>query len=454
MRKIAKKIMVSTTLLAAFACASPVLASPQLNKIVAEDGSAGDLFGYSVLRSEGDLFIGAQHRSNKNGAVYIFSAGSDYQTPDAVIEPPSGSGNYFGTEIARRGNNLFIGAQRSSAGTTGAGAVYVYQKSSTSGEWNLAQTLVATGTPENGEAGVRNDWFGDSLAVHGNVLLIGAPRRSVDGVAGAGAVYEFVLQTNGSWAQSSMLAPLAPVANGKFGQSLAIYDGKALIGMPGFDGSISVDGETQSVRDSGMVFAYNVGPQGGMTQTQLLEPDPKLDRAGFGNALAIVADKAVIAAPNEPTGGAIYAYKNQEGDWNSTQRLLPSNGFFGLQFGFSVSMSPNGTQLAVGAPGALEPGFDSGEVHRFQADGAQGWVSLGAPLVSDDLASRDFLGSAVYAADDATVFAAARLDDDKGSSSGSVYIFDATKPLYAPVAPIGALLLGLGGLVAIRRKYR
>lgn len=456
MKRLSKKIIVSATLLAGFACASPVLASPQLQKIVASDGVARDLFGYSVLRAEGDLFIGAQHRSDKDGAVYVYSAGSDYQSPDAILVPPPGVGasNYFGTAIARKGNELFIGAQRSNAGTTGAGAVFVFQKSSTSGMWNHSQTLVATGTEENGEAGASGDWFGNAIAIHGKVLLIGAPRHEVDGVSKAGAVYEFVQQENGAWVQSSMLALLAPVSNDQFGASVAIQDGKALVGMPGYDATVDVNGEAQEVRDAGRVFAYNVGPVGGLTQTQIIDADPVLARAAFGTSVKIAQNKAVVGSPYEPSGGAVYAYTNQEGNWNATQRLLPDNGFFGLQFGFAVSLSPNGQQLAVGAPGAVDPGFDSGEVHRFRAEGSSSWVSLGAPLVSDDLASRDFLGTSVSAADDSTVAAGARLDDDKGSSSGSVYIFDATKPLYAPVAPLGALLLGFGGLVALRRKYR
>lgn len=415
----------------------PALAASQLNKITAPDGESRDFFGYSVLLSEGDLFVSAQRRLDKNGAVYIYPAGSSYASPASIIEPPSGSENYFGTRMLRQGDTLLISAQRSSAGFASGGAVYVYQKDTASGAWNLDQTLVA-------QDAAQDDWFGNSMAIHNDELLIGAPRRDIDGVSNAGGVYVFRRDTEGKWAQQQVLAPQTPTSQGLFGASVALKAGRALVGMPGHD--------TESLSNVGVAFAYTSNEAGSWALTQTLEAPEPLSQAGLGSSLAMASDQAVIAAPNGQDGGSVYTLTEQDGSWSLAQRIQTAAGFQGLQFGFSVSLSPNGQHLAVGAPGAVTAGFDAGEIYRYEAQAPGSFAIVGEPLVTEDLASRDFLGSAVYVTDDRTLVAGVRLDDDLGSSSGSAYIFGQADPASAPVAPLGALIVGIGGLVALRRK--
>lgn len=415
----------------------PAFAAPtQLNKITAPDGVSNDFFGYSVLLSEGDLFVGAQRRIDKNGAVYVYPAGRSYASPWSIIEPPSGNGNYFGTRILRQGDTLLISAQRSSAGAKNGGAVYVYEKDPESGVWNLRQTLVA-------QDAASDDWFGNAMAIHENELLIGAPRRDLGETLDAGSVYVFRRDAAGQWAQKQVLAPQDPTAQGFFGASVALQAGKALVGMPGHD--------TASATNVGLAYAFTAGGAGTWSLGQTLDAPEQLPRAGFGSAVAMASEQAVIAAPSGEDGGSVYALSQQGGSWSVAQRMVPEGGFQGLQFGFSVALSPNGQHLAVGAPGAVSAGFDAGEIHRYDAQAPGSFAVAGAPLVSEDLASRDFFGAAVCVTNDRTVVAGVRLDDDMGTSSGSAYIFGESEPAPAPVAPLGALLVGFGALLALRR---
>lgn len=422
----------------------PAQAATQTHKITAPDGATSDFFGYSVLLSEGELFVGAQGRLDRNGAVYVYSAQDGYASPSSIIEPPEGTKNYFGTRILRQGDFLFVSAQRSSAGAPRAGAVYIYQKEA-SGAWSLSQTLTA-------QDAASNDWFGNSLAIENDRLLIGAPRRDFEGTFDAGAVYAFSRDAGGQWTQTAILTAEAPTSQGLFGASVALRDGRALVGMPGHDLEVNADGQNQTITDAGVAYAYSVNSSGAWELAQTLESSAPSERAGFGTSLAMAQEQAVVAAPNDSSGGSVYALKDEEGAWTIAQRLQPADGFQGLQFGFSLSLSPNGQHLVVGAPGATTPGFDSGEIHVFKAQGAGNFSADGPVLETDDLASRDFLGAAVSATDDEMVIAGVRLDDDQGSSSGSVYIFGPEDAPAAPVAPFGALLLGFGGLVALRRS--
>lgn len=417
----------------------PAHATTQLQKITASDGASDDQFGYAVLLSQGDLFVSARGRSSNNGAVYVYPEGTSYDAPATILEPPAETTrNYFGTRILRQGDTLFVSAQRSSAAKLSAGAVFVYEKDA-SGAWNLTQTLTAS-VPGS------NDWFGNALAVQNDRLLIGAPRRDVGGVRDVGSVYAFTRDAGGQWVESAVIEPDAQNAQGFFGASVAILDDRALVGMPGYD--------SPTLNNAGLAYAYSWSEAGAWTLAQTLEATTPSDRAAFGSSVSMAQGKAIVAAPSEANGGSVYVLQNQEESWVIAQRLESTEGFLGLQFGYSMSLSPNGEHLAVGAIGATEPSFDAGEIHLFDADSSGTFASSGPVLLTSDLAGRDGLGAAVHMTNDKVVVAGVRLDDDRGSSSGSVYIFGEPEAPPAPVAPLGLLVLGFGGMVALRKKAR
>lgn len=91
-------------------------------------------------------------------------------------------------------------------------------------------------------------------------------------------------------------------------------------------------------------------------------------------------------------------------------------------FGGSIRMSENGNTVIVGCP--YDDG-SKGAAYVFVKTGTT-W-SLEAKLVSIDIAANDYFGFAVGISDDGnTVAVSAHEDDDKGSNSGSVYIYTRT----------------------------
>ena len=71
-----------------------------------------------------------------------------------------------------------------------------------------------------------NDWFGMSLAIEGDVVLIGSPRK--DG--NTGAVYVFRLEETGAWTEQAKLTGAGTAVNSRFGSSVALRAGRAIIG--------------------------------------------------------------------------------------------------------------------------------------------------------------------------------------------------------------------------------
>merc|ERR1719356_1560926 len=101
-------------------------------------------------------------------------------------------------------------------------------------------------------------------------------------------------------------------------------------------------------------------------------------------------------------------------------KLKANDGASHDAFGNSVSINSDGSRVAVGARGDDDKGSASGSVYLFDGMGTQL-----AKLKANDGASHDQLGYSVSInSDGSRVAVVAPFDDDKGSASGSVYLFD------------------------------
>ena len=100
------------------------------------------------------------------------------------------------------------------------------------------------------------------------------------------------------------------------------------------------------------------------------------------------------------------------------QKLLASDGAANDQFGYSVSIS--GDYAIVGAYADDDKGSNSGSAYVFKRDGTN-W-SEQQKLTASDGAASDLFGRSVSISGDYAIVGA-DYDDDNGSYSGSAYIF-------------------------------
>jgi FG-GAP repeat len=133
--------------------------------------------------------------------------------------------DYFGNSVAISGNTLVIGAPQFG----NPGAAYVFVEPATG--WATTSTFVARLTPSDG---VR-DSFGSSVAISGNTIIVGAPNFAVGPNLQQGATYLFVEPVTG-WATMTETAKLT-ASDGKasdaFGESVSISGSKLVVGAPG-----------------------------------------------------------------------------------------------------------------------------------------------------------------------------------------------------------------------------
>ncbi len=108
--------------------------------------------------------------------------------------------------------------------------------------------------------------------------------------------------------------------------------------------------------------------------------------------------------------------------WVQTAKLTAADGAADDYFGWSVAVS--GDTVVVGAYGDDDLDYNSGSAYVFVKPGG-GWATTSAytaKLTASDGAAADSFGRSVAVSGD-TVVVGAPYDDDKGSASGSAYVF-------------------------------
>ena len=147
--------------------------------LIRPDGIPYDNYGYSVAMDGDTAVVGAygdDDGGDGTGSVYVFtrdsSGGNDLDTWRQTAKLTASDGepyDSFGVSVAIDGDTIVVGAYGDDNRGDDSGSAYVFTWSSIRGEWRQAAKLTASD-------GAQGDWFGYSVAVDDNDVLIGAPR--------------------------------------------------------------------------------------------------------------------------------------------------------------------------------------------------------------------------------------------------------------------------------------
>jgi hypothetical protein len=178
--------------------------------------SEGGEFGASVAIN-GDNVVVSSPNSQSSGAAYVFNVVTG-KLVRALIEPYRGGA--VGGPVAISGNIVVIGADSDFVGGYAqAGQVYVYEISTGA----LTKTL----TSPNVQA---HSFFGVSVALSGNTIVVGAYRESAKSYEDAGRVYAFSATTGNLIAT---FTSLNPQYLGQLGYSVAVSGNIVVAGAVG-----------------------------------------------------------------------------------------------------------------------------------------------------------------------------------------------------------------------------
>jgi hypothetical protein len=258
------------------------------------------------------------------------------------------AGVSFGDAVAISGDTAVVGApQQTVGGRAGAGAAYVFVN--VGGVWSQEAELTASDP-------AAKDGFGGAVALDGDTALIGASGRAVGGQPVVGAAYVFV-RSGTSWSQQIELTAPSPAAQDGFGGAVALNGDTALIGAWGTGDPLEdTSGTAYVFVRSGAIWSQ---------QATLKDPD---DTAGdeFGYSVALDGDTALIGADGDLALGAAYFYSRTDGRW-SLQRTLEDPTVESNLDGFGSAVALRGDTALIG-----DPLLDSGGVaYVFKRSGTK-----------------------------------------------------------------------------------
>lgn len=316
------------------------------------------------------------------------------QLSNQVLSP--GILDNFGFSIAIDGNYAVIGASGDDIGMgDDLGTAYIFIRSGSN--WSQQATLFA------GDA-TAQDYFGSSVAISGNTVVIGAPGDDSD----KGSAYVFV-RTNASWSQQTKLTVSAGLANHRFGTSVGISGNYAIVGAPG--------------ENKAYIFE-RVG-----TNWTAETPFSKPAGSSFGNAVAISGTYAIVGANTSSVGiyaqqGLAYIFERSASTaiWSQTTTLTANDGDHSDYFGSSVAISSS--YAVVGASrDEGNNGPSDGSVYVFFKSGA-GW-SQEARLIlpAGEGNGWDYFGSTVAISGQYIIVGAPSDGGGQGIGPGGAYIF-------------------------------
>ncbi len=210
---------------------------------------------------------------------------------------------------------------------------------------------------------VPDERHGESVAIHQNWMAVGAPNAQAR--SGSVSIYERV---SGLWEFRRRLTPPTEQAGSGFGTDVDIYEAGGLVtvivGAPQWDGAQVNEGRAFVYSDtdaSPTGFSFNVATINSIS--------PEID-GRFGAAVALFADIAAIAEPNDgvTNDGMVSIRSRNAGGANAWgQAVLPKSGNLANAFGTSVDV--HGEYVIVGAPYASNvSGIRAGQAYVYRQD--------------------------------------------------------------------------------------
>jgi cysteine-rich repeat protein len=383
-----------------------------------------------------------------------------------------------------------VGGDQSSDAASEAGAVYVFVRSNS--VWRQQAYLKASNT----DAGDQFGWS-ISLSADGNTLAVGARGEAsaatgigggqADNTArGSGAVYVFA-RSGASWSQQAYIKASNTAEGANFGRAIALSSDGATLAV-GAEGEASaatgIDGDQRNTHAPSSGAVYVFVRNGATWSQQAYVKASNTDREDhFGHSVALSADGATLAVGADDelspaTGvdgdqttnalagaGAVYVFTRSGTTWSQQAYVKASNTDALVYFGGSVTLSPDGVSLAVGAPAeaSAATGIDgdqtsklavgSGAIYLFIRSGAT-WTQQAYVKASN--AGGGFGTSAAFSADATTLVVSAPFEssasvgidgnqaDDSAGNAGAVYVFTRTGAVWSQRSYVKASNTGTG----------
>ncbi|HEX9793607.1 MAG TPA: FG-GAP repeat protein [Planctomycetota bacterium] len=289
-----------------FAYDAATMTWSQEAELLAADPSAGAMFGFAVAM-QGDRLLASAPGSGAAGAVYVFHRDQALGWRQvAKLEPAAGAALgtmvEFGYAVDLSGDHALIGAKGADLGADNTGAAFVFRRTA-AGIWQ-EEALLAPAALKGG------DWLGRSVALDGDTALLGSIGAQAVGPS-AGAAHVFHRDgASGRWNEAATLVPADHRGGDWHGASVALEGDVALVGS-------MFDDDNGNASGSAYLYRRDRASGLWTEVCKFLSSDGAQFRTDdwFGNAAALSGNTALVGAFMESSQG-IWAGAAYVCDWD------------------------------------------------------------------------------------------------------------------------------------------
>jgi hypothetical protein len=398
----------------------------QLQKLIISDGGTDDFFGFCVDIDGDYMVVAAPGENAEQGAAYIFYRNSDalsnreWEQVKKITANDGAAGDWFGISVSIDGDYIVVGAYLADIGGD-ASAGAAYVFYRDPDNPSGNWNEIKKLTALDGKAG---DNLGRSVSVSGNYVVAGAPMVDSPG-AQAGAVYIFSIDLSNPSNESGELQKIQSdniAAGDAFGRDVVIEGNYIVVGARG----TAADGSTYVFYGD----PYNPSDSEWKQIKELIASDPE-GGSYFGEAVSISGNYIVVGAysKNEygfANAGAVYIFHKDEGgvdNWGEFKKITANDPETSAYFGYSVSIS--GKYIIVGSNQKNEfPGDNNeGAAYIFYKDdgGVDNWGEFKKIIAGDPEEAAEFGYSVSICGDDISI--GARYKNEPANDEGAAYVF-------------------------------
>ena len=370
------------------------------SRIDPPESIVGGRFGSSVAAS-GSLGVIGSPGSNGVGSVYVYDLDAGPKVLAEILPEVALEGDDFGSAVGLAPNLLVVGAPLHEHEGFIAGAAFVYHRDD-DGAWYEDAILVS-------DLAGDLDYFGSSLAVGQELIVIGSPGDDERG-SNAGAVFVFGEPDIGWALQEKLTAPDAGPGD-RCGSSVAMFEDRIVVGCPhGFGSAIG----------SGSAYLFRLSATSFVLEREFSPPSDEVGQL-FGSAVGISERGVFVGAPGASEShpdGSVHIFSSDGASWQSVEIL--SAGDQVASRGFGAVLNLDDDLLVVGAQRMEGEHLAPGSAYVFGL--ANNSWTLATRLRGNDIDRADGFGSSV-AVQDGHVLVGAAGDAQGGSNAGSAYHF-------------------------------
>jgi hypothetical protein len=262
-----------------------------VTKLTDANGGSRDQFGYSLGIDNGTLLVGARLDDNEgrnSGSAFVYDrdASGTWNLTTQLLPSTLMQGDQFGYDVAIDGDLFLVGARKSNEQRIDSGSAYLFDRNlGGANSFGIVKHFVA-------DDAVNFDWFGQSVDINNDVIVVGKPIRN--GRQRTGEVYVYERNEGGAdnWGLAAQTSATDGAPANQYGYSVALNDTTLYVGTR-LDQNVS--------QNAGRVYAHSAADDWNLSR--VVDSYDSANGDYFGQTVAASNTALFVTSPRDDDNG-------------------------------------------------------------------------------------------------------------------------------------------------------